>query len=635
MLPEGATLQEYAYALAYVGAPVGRRQHGVAIFARILEGMNDKFAPKTFKLSQLKCWLSLHLKEPEEGRDRDLGRRLERSGMKCYYPDWMTRELYNVVNKYRYERHGLYDLPKAFLNSAYKRKRASDRSTSPESGVDRDNQTNSEPERELVVKLRVPAMNADADAEEHNTRHTRPRLPSLGHATAHNSSTENEAFHTPTEEIAHISHDPEPQRKKRLEVPKVPRGPGRPPKKRKLEPQRSRSEMLVPTDETKNIAQSKTPQAKRARTRMSKSPSAIVIPRQDPSLALKRSARSQPNLTNSGRPPDRLSSRASTASEDSVFGHASVYSRNERELSAMHMTKKPVHSETLQVPHPPARIARSRPADIPEEHTFARTDEFEEEHVKRETEETTQEPAEVGLEGFLEDELQEETRVAVESESKLLQAKCARLEIENACLKNENLSLKDQLAHWPQKLQEEHERTRSFERAFMQRHGEDLGREFVYLNKRDREASSLRATMKALFGVFNGDTFPPSPSIVDLNADWENISQDIKRICSSRKDLCPKISSAQIPERLWSEIEPRLFKKGESQILKKRFDKFARRITNWCMIRALTGLLVCCWVFDSSFPHFLNGSPREREKVYSLIALKGKYKFCVLCPFLV
>jgi hypothetical protein len=178
-------------------------------------------------------------------------------------------------------------------------------------------------------------------------------------------------------------------------------------------------------------------------------------------------------------------------------------------------------------------------------------------------------------------------------------------------------------------LYHERDRTRSFELALVKQHGETFGNEFADLLGRDRAASRNRDKIATLFGTFDDREFPQTPSANSIRSTWEQVSNELKRNFITTDTLCPRFSSADFPRQMWSGLEMLFETKGqlEKEELKHTFDTCVALIRPRCLARCLVGFVLIRLVFGSSFPKFIGGDMREREKLYTLIAMRGKM-FC-------
>jgi len=172
-------------------------------------------------------------------------------------------------------------------------------------------------------------------------------------------------------------------------------------------------------------------------------------------------------------------------------------------------------------------------------------------------------------------------------------------------------------------LYHERDRTRSFELALVKQHGETFGNEFADLLGRDRAASRNRDKIATLFGSFDDREFPQTPSANSIRPKWEQVSNELKRIFIATDTPCRRFSSADFPPQMWSGLEMLFGAQGQSdkEALKHDFDACVDLVRPKCLAQCLAGFVLIQLVFGSSFPEFIGGDMREREKLYTLIAM--------------
>jgi hypothetical protein len=184
-------------------------------------------------------------------------------------------------------------------------------------------------------------------------------------------------------------------------------------------------------------------------------------------------------------------------------------------------------------------------------------------------------------------------------------------------------------------LHDERDRTRSFELALTKQHGETFGNEFADLLGRDRAASRNRDKIASLFGSFDDREFPQTPSANAVRPRWEQVSGALKRDFTSAETPRMRFAAADFPPQMWDGLEVLFEANGQldKEEVKREFDACVDVVGPRSLTRCLAGLVLVRLVFGSSFPEFIGGDMREREKLYTLIAMRGKtFPLCTPKP---
>ena len=185
-------------------------------------------------------------------------------------------------------------------------------------------------------------------------------------------------------------------------------------------------------------------------------------------------------------------------------------------------------------------------------------------------------------------------------------------------------------------LHDERDRTRSFELALTKQHGETFGNEFADLLGRDRAASRNHDKIASLFGSFDDREFPQTPSANAVRPRWEQVSGALKRdFTASAETPRLRFAAADFPLQMWDGLEVLFEANGKlgKEELKHHFDACLDVVGPRNLTRCLAGFMLIRLVFGSSFPEFIGGDMREREKLYTLIAMRGKtFPLCTPTP---